>query len=285
MKHLIITSSDRRYGDFLVDHWYRSLCDNVNLRGIDVGVLDYGLADVQRRRLEANGVLLHRCQADGNITNIRYRDMLEFLATRNYNQVLAIDGGDIIFQADIHCLFEQDQATFRGVCEERDIPFHDLVLPQTDMDRAEYQRMFDFLKGKPTVNGGVLFGPAAGFREMWKEFQEHCHSFNVFGTDQLIMNNFIYRNGFVALDQKYNFVVVAMNTQFQIREGVFYGLNGEVIPVVHNAGMQSMTRCIRKFGYGKDRNKRKWLTPFVLHSFFRLLNFYKRLRFGTQATV
>ncbi len=280
MKHVIITSSDQRYGDFLVDHWHRSLRDHVDLRDIDVAVLDYGLNEAQRRSLELAGVTLHRCQADGNITNIRYRDMSDFLASRNYDQVLAIDGGDIIFQADIRHLFDQDKTTFRGVCEEREIPFHDLVLPQTDMERESYQQMFGFLKGKPTVNGGVLFGPAAVFQEIWKEFQQHCHSFDVFGTDQLLMNNFVYRNGFVPLDKKYNFAIVAMKTQFRIRQGVFYKQDGEVIPVVHNAGMQSLTRCIRKFGYGKDRNKRKWLTPIVLHAYFRLLNFYKRLRFG-----
>ncbi len=281
MKHVIITSSDQRYGDFLVNHWYRSLCDHVDLENVDVAVLDYGLDESQRRSLESAGVTLHRCQADGNITNVRYRGMAEFLSTRNYDQVLAIDGGDIIFQADIRHLFEQDKATFRGVCEEREIPFHDLVLPRTDMEREGYQRMFGYLKGKPTVNGGVLFGPATAFQEMWSEFQKHCHSFNVFGTDQLLVNNFVYRNGFVQLDKKYNFVIMAMKSQFRIREGVFYLQNGDVIPVVHNAGMQSLTRCIWKFGYGKDCNKRKWLTPFVLHTYFRILNFYKRLRYGS----
>lgn len=282
MKHVIITSSDARYGDFVIDHWHRSLCEHVDLQEVDVVVLDYGLNEGQRGRLESAGVLLHHCQLDGNITNIRYRDMADFLASKNYDQVFAVDGGDIIFQSDIRHLFEQDKGTFRGVCEERDIPFHDLILPQKDMDREVYRQMFDFLKGKPTVNGGVLFGPASKFEEMWKEFQRHCHSFNVFGTDQLVVNNFVYRNGFTQLDKKYNFAIVTMKTQFQIRQGVFYDLGGDPIPVVHNAGMNSSTRCIHKFGYGKDRNKRKWLTPIVLYAFFGLLNFYKRLRFGRQ---
>jgi len=281
MKHVIVTCSDARYGEFLTKHWLPSLTDHVCLEGIDVVVIDYGLSDEQRSHLQDNGVLIFPATPDGNITNIRYRDIASMLDQGSYDQVMAVDGGDLIFQSDIRDLFETDKESFRGVCEDREIPFHDVILPKTDMASADYQRIFAFLKGKQTVNGGMILGPANRFQHVWTEFQRLCEHFDVFGTDQLVINYLLYKDGFVQLDQKYNFVIMAVKSRFHIRNSKFYDDRGELIPIVHNAGMQSITRCIRKFGYGKNRNKRKWFTPAVLHSYFWLLNLYKRIRFGS----
>ena len=120
MKHVIITSSDAKYGNFLLNHWLRSLLENVQLYNTDVVVLDYGLNGDQRRRLSSAGIMVHPSLANGNITNIRYRDMARFLDGRSYDQVLSVDGGDIIFQGDISHLFDRDKSEFRGVCEERE---------------------------------------------------------------------------------------------------------------------------------------------------------------------
>jgi len=49
MRHLIATCSDARYGDFLLQHWLRSLQASVDLHDIDVAVLDYGLTPQQRQ--------------------------------------------------------------------------------------------------------------------------------------------------------------------------------------------------------------------------------------------
>ncbi len=282
MKHVIITSSDEKYGDFLVEHWLRSLRANVKLDNIDIAVLDYGLSDTQRERLTSAGVLLCTARPDGNITNVRYRDISDFLTRHDYDQVLSVDGGDIIFQSDISHLFDQHKDTFRAVCEEREIPFHDVLLPQTDMQRERYEEVFSFLKGKPTVNGGVVLGSAERFKGLWNFFEQQCHNFDVFGTDQLVMNYLLYKTGFTRLDKKYNFAIVAMKTRFLVDSGVFYDEHGEVIPIVHNAGMRSLTRCIKNFGYGKQCNKRKWLIPFLLHTLFALINTFKTLRHQSQ---
>jgi hypothetical protein len=278
MKHAIVTCCDARCGDFLTEHWMRSLHDNVDLDQVDVVVIDYGLSDDQRQRLLNRDVLLHSAKVDGNITNIRYRDIGEFLAGHQYDQVLAVDGGDVIFQADIRHLFETSKDCFRGVCEQIDIPFHDLILPTTDMDKEQYRRIFAYLADKKTINGGMLLGPAQGFRDLWIDFQRTCRSFDVFGTDQLVVNYLLYQQGFVQLDQKYNFVIMSSSTPFLIRQGKFYGQDNELIPVVHNAGMNSFTRCIDRFGYGPQCNRRKRLVPFVLHAYFYLLNIGKRMR-------
>lgn len=278
MKHVIITCSDARYGEFLAKHWLPSLQENVSLEGIDVAVIDYGLDDNQRAYLEDNEVLIFPATPDGNITNIRYRDIARLLAQEEYDQVMAVDGGDIIFQSDIRHLFDKDKESFRGVCEERIIPFHDVILPKTDMESSDYQRIFAFLEGKQTVNGGMILGPANRFQQIWTEFQRLCKRFDVFGTDQLVINYLLYKDGFVPLDHKYNFVIMAMKSRFHIQAGKFYDDCGELIPLVHNAGMHSFTRCVGRFGYGPDKNRRKRLVPFVLHNYFRFLNLAKFLR-------
>ncbi|HON14461.1 MAG TPA: hypothetical protein PK897_10070, partial [Treponema sp.] len=73
--NLIITASDKKYGDFLIEHWYASLRANTNLEHIDVAVLDYGLSVAQRFYLQSNGVIVRSCERDGHVTSIRYRDM------------------------------------------------------------------------------------------------------------------------------------------------------------------------------------------------------------------
>ena len=65
MTHVIVTSSDSRYGDFLVRHWGRSLKTNVDLRDIDVVVLDYGLTAIQRQGVEALGFQINPASATG----------------------------------------------------------------------------------------------------------------------------------------------------------------------------------------------------------------------------
>lgn len=278
MRHVVVTASDAKYGDFLLQHWLRSLRENISLSNIDIAVLDYGLNETQREQLLSSAVHLHASIPNGNITNIRYRDLAEFLKGRRYDQVLAVDGGDVIFQSDISPLFDADKDSFRGVLEERDIPFHDILLPQSDLAREDYSRVFDFLEGKPTINGGVLFGPAFKFRNIWPAFRELCHSFDIFGTDQLLINYLLYSNGFVALDPKYNFAIIAMKSRFFVRNGAFHDASGELIPIVHNAGMQSWSRCIAKFGYGPNRNRRKLFIPLFLRSLFYVLTVYRWLR-------
>jgi hypothetical protein len=278
MKHAIITAADARCGDFLTNHWLVSLRDNVNLDNIDVIVLDYGLNDRQRTQLQLPGVICHPGLKDGNITNIRYRDMAEVLRAHQYDQVLAIDGGDVIFQADISTPFERHKDSFRAVCEEIKVPFNDGILPRDDFSPEKFAEITDFLCNKPIINGGVIFGPAAKFQTFWESFQQLWRSYRVFGTDQLIINYLLYKHGFVPLENKYNFAVVTMKARFSIRNGVFYDHHGKVIPIVHNAGMTAWTRCVRKFGYGSSYNKKKWLTPILLRMLFAVIRMYKRFR-------
>jgi hypothetical protein len=242
-------------------------------------VLDYGLSDQQRKLLAAAGVACHRAVKDGNVTNIRFRDMATVLRQADYDQVLAVDGGDVIFQADIRPVFDEHKDCFRAVREEINVPFNDGILPKDDISPEKFAEIRAFLRGKPTLNGGVIFGPACKFQNVWDSFQQLWRGYQVFGTDQLVMNYLLYRQGFVPLECKYNFAVVTMKTPFFVRGGAFYDARGELIPIVHNAGMTGWTRCISNFGYGPDCNRKKLLTPILLRTLFATIRGYKRLRY------
>jgi hypothetical protein len=45
----IITATDKKYGDFTIEYWYKSLKENVNLKNIDIAVIDYGMSENQIR--------------------------------------------------------------------------------------------------------------------------------------------------------------------------------------------------------------------------------------------
>lgn len=271
-RHAIFTVSDSKFGDFVVDHWLTSLQANVDLSDVDVHVLDYGLRLDQQQRLAARGVFCHRCVRDGHVTNIRYRDMAAVLERHDYGQVLLIDGGDIIFQTDIRPLMNRDRDRFRAVCHEFEVPFHEVIMSKSDFSSQTYRQMMEFLRDKRTVNGGVLFGPAALMKELWPEFTKWASSFNKFGIDQLLLNHALYSRDFVELDAKYNYTIIAREKSFTIRKGVFFDARNEVIPIVHNSGIYDITRPIARFGYGPDRNRKRVVVPTVLRTLYKGFN-------------
>ncbi len=259
-RHAIVTACDARFGDFLLHHWLESLRANVDLSGVDVVVLDYGLTDAQRGELAERDVLVFSCARDGVISNVRYRDICRLLDERDYDQILSVDGGDVIFQADIRPLFDEHPDRFRAVPEERPIPFHELVVERSDLAPERFREILAFLDDRPMVNAGVLFGPAHKFREFWEFYRDVSRAFACFGMDQTVLNYVLYRDGFAALEPGYNFVLVTAASPYAVRDGVFVDANGAVIPVVHNAGNVEHMRAIREFGFGAA-NRRRRLVP------------------------
>ena len=260
-RHAIVTACDARFGEFLLRHWLESLRANVDLSGVDVVVLDYGLTDAQRRALAAQDVLVFACTRDGVISNLRYRDLCRLLDQRDYDQILSVDAGDIVFQADIRPLFDEHTDRFRAVPEQRRIPFHELVIQRSDLSPERFTELLEFLRDRPMVNAGVLFGPARKFREFWSFYRETSRAFDCFGMDQMLLNYVLYRDGFVALDGGFNFVLVTASSPYSVRDGVFRDAHGGLIPVVHNAGNVDSMRAIREFGYGGAGNRRQRWAP------------------------
>jgi lipopolysaccharide biosynthesis glycosyltransferase len=220
------------------------------------------------------------CVHDGHVTNVRYRDAATLLRKQTYDQVLMVDGGDIIFQADISHLFSGSSDRMRAVCDERKYSLH-AVLPilrdfQPDQRQAISRRLHD----RPQINGGFVLGPAAGFLRLWAEFQSLTRSMSQFAADQILLNDVLHREGFDELPSRYNFVLVAARSKFSVRDGRFYDAAGALIPVVHNAGHMPFFRRISRFGYGSDRNRVKTSSHVAVRVLFTGVDFWSRLTGG-----
>jgi len=254
--HMICSCSDERFADFLINHWLKSLKDNVNLTNIDIVIFDYGLNQVQKDTLKKEGAIVYSCKKDGKVVNIRFRDLARFLSKSDYDQVLSTDGGDIIFQDDISGLFEENKNMFRAVHEEIDnIPFITELMGWDGIDKNVQKEVYEVLKSKPVINAGVIFGPKNKFIDAWNIFEKMATSLDSFGTDQIIFDYLFYKEGFVGLDPKYNFVLGKTNSSFKIKKGKFYDNNNNLIPIVHNVGSVKFFRLIKNFGYGKGHNQ------------------------------
>jgi hypothetical protein len=281
-KHAIFTATDGGRASFVLDHWLASLQKNVNLTDIDVHVLGYGLSDAQQAELQTRGVECHTCVKDGQVGDIRIRDIASISSSRNYDQVLMVDSSDLIFQKDISPLFEQDKDQFRCVCEELSVPIHHVFMNLADFPVEVRRHVLAFLYDKPVVNIGFVLGPPSKFSLVWQTFRDLGVGYQYYCTDQLLMNYVFYRDGFRALDSKYNFVLVSMISPFTIREGFFYDAAGEVIPVVHNAGMKNFSRKIGNFGYGPTYNQKRPFASTFTRCLIHAGNVWKQVIYGLK---
>ncbi|MBN2421692.1 hypothetical protein JXB41_00575 [Candidatus Woesearchaeota archaeon] len=269
IKNVIFTACDSKYGDFLTDHWLNSLKENVNLKNIDIVVLDYGLTKEQVSKLKKEKVIVEKCKRDGHVVILRFRDMANFLRKHKYYLVLSVDGGDVIFQADISDIFEKNKKSFQAVYEDVNLAFDDLFFKQF-FKKEDCYKIKAMIKGKKMVNAGVIVSPANKFRKLCEEINFLITDKSKFGPDQIAVNYIFYRDGFNELEKKYNFLVSTSHGKFYIRKGIFYLNNGEKIPVVHNAGNVSFWRVVKNFGYGNRYNKLK----ISLHLFQGILYFF-----------
>lgn len=281
-RHVIVTASDAKCGDFLVEHWHRSLQDNVRLDGIDVVVLDYGLREDQRCRAIDAGMHVRAGNRDGHVTNIRYRDLASLLHERSYNQVLMVDGGDVIFQDDISPLFSQNMSRIRAVCDERKYSLHAVLPILSDIQPQRRKAISQMLHDKSQINGGFVLGPAAAFLRLWERFQLLTQSMHQFAADQVLLNYVLHQEGFEELPSRYNFVLVAAKSAFTVRGGKFFDGNGGLIPVVHNAGHTAFFRRVSRFGYGVDRNVVKLSSHIAVRVLFAAVDFWSWLWRGAR---
>ena len=276
-KFVIIGSSDSKYGDFLINHWLKSLKDNLNTKIIEIVILDYGLTEKQKKELTLQNVKVIACKRDGHILNIRYRDMLSFLNKNKYEQVMACDSGDIIFQKDITHLFNENKTEFRGVCEDLAPPMLEYTLINKLFIEKIEKDIKKVLKNKKMINGGMIISPNNKFKELCKNMDRFIAKKDSFGPDQIIVNYTLYKNGFHQLDKKYNYVIGSLNEKFIIKEGKFYKKNKELIPIVHNAGRYAFLRPIKNFGYGRNNNKFSYISYYTLRFLCNMafiLNFF-----------
>lgn len=279
MKNLIITCANNKIGDFIINDWLKSLKKNVNLRNIDVVVIDYGLSEKHKKLLSKQKVILFEGTKKYHIVNKRFFDSARYLKTKKYDQVLFIDGGDVIFQDDISELFEKNKDAFRIVPIGVQVLFFEWFITLFGNFEGKLKNsIWRVVKNKPVINAGVIFAPVKKLLEMSDVMQKLIKSKESFGPDQIIVNYYIYKNGhYKFLDSKYNFMMSTEKNGFVVKKGVFYKKNGEKVAIVHNAGQMDFFRPIDDFGYGESKNKIKHLLYHAKRTTYEIIKTYKQI--------
>jgi lipopolysaccharide biosynthesis glycosyltransferase len=274
-KNLIITASDSKYYDFVKNIWLKSLKDNVNLKDIDILILDYGFTEEQRQDLIKQGIKIYSCKKDGAVVIIRYRDCYSYLKDKKYKTLLACDS-DLIFQDDISELFKRDIDQIKTVCEDIAPPMNEFVFSNKVFSNELTKEMRQILKAEKMVNGGMIVAPREKFLQICQSMNNLIQNKSLFGPDQTLLNYLLYKQGFLKLDKTYNFVLTTVYEGFNIENGVFYDIAGKKIKIVHNAGGSNIFRPVDNFGYGPEYNKKRFITYHLLRIFYRM-NFLTNL--------
>ena len=275
-KHVIITSSNKKYGNFLVIHWFRSLQENVNLKNIDVIVLDYGLTNDQKQYLKKNGVVVLLCKKVGHVVVSRFIDSERVLTKSSYDQVLFCDGGDIIFQKDISPLFERNKDCFRAGILEEEVLFNEVFIPG-NFSKEKSKEISNYLKNKPILNAGFILAPKQKFINICRLIDKLITNKNVYGPDQVALNYAIYKEGVKIFDRKFNFMPSTVKAGLFIKEGIIYQKNAGKIAIIHNAGHNGFMRPIWNFGYGKGFNRLNYPMYYGKRVCFKFLALVKKL--------
>lgn len=262
--HAIVTASDARCGDFLVTHWLASLRENVVLDRADVVVLDFGLTGGQRAALD--GVRTVPVHAEGSVNVSRRAETARFLEKHDYDQVLVVDGGDLIFQRDVSHLFETHKDRLRGVPERYPIPLPILLRGTRGGLRRSIRRQ---LRGRSMVNGGFLLGPSGKIQDLGHAIRRHMAELRF---DQPLVSCILHQSGFVALDETYNFVPWTTRRSFCVEDGIIHIGDGEKAAVVHNTGLRDPFRVVGDFGYGPGHNQR------IRRPYLRVASAWRRFR-------
>jgi hypothetical protein len=252
-KNAIITASDKNYGDFLIDHWLRSLKDNVDLEDCDIAVIDFGLTTAQKFSLKQNGVIIIPGVRDGHVAVIRFRDAIGFLEKNEYDQILMCDSGDIIFQADISHLFNEHGEDYRAAYEHIKT-LYPLPISAEYYDKKHLKQLKKSTIKNRLLNAGFLLGPRLKMIDLCKAVDEIVLDKTKFGPDQFVVNYILHKTGFSELDSKYNCVITTAKEQITAKNGKISYSSGEIIPVVHNAGNLKFMRPLKHFGYGPGHN-------------------------------
>lgn len=254
-KHAVVTASDAKFGDFLIDHWFKSLTENVDLSDIDPVILDYGLSTAQRYYLEEHGAVMVPCPREGHVVVVRFPHLADFLNEHPYDQIVLSDGGDIVFQDDFSPILADHPDLFRGVQEDLRSGFG-IFITDEFFSKENKQILKDTLMDEEMVNAGFIVGPREKMIKLGRAVDGMIKSKEKFGPDQLVVNYLFREEGFHPLDRRYNFVIATAQANIEIRKGLFYA-DGELVSVVHNTGNFSFLRPVENFGYGPDRNKLK----------------------------
>lgn len=273
MVNVLYTHCNAGAGDTLIRHWLRSAKLHINLSNIEIVVIDFGLTACQREQLRAEGVHLWQARADGRPPNIQYREIARYLAGRpDVDQVVYSDCGDLIFQADLAPILRPDATTMKAVLEpEFNVALHGMTLGFGDVRPERLAEIRAVIGERPTANCGLVVGPRDKMMAIWDTYQTFCRDAALHGTDQLIINYILRRDGFIELDRAWNYVTFINGDRFHYDADGFLCNHTGRIPVVHNAGRYDAVRTISGFGYRRGRIKPRVFTESI-RLFYRALD-------------
>lgn len=265
MVNVLYTHCNAGAGDILINHWLRSAKLHINLTHIEIVVIDFGLNEHQREQLREEGVELWPALPDGRTPNIQYREIARYLATRpDVDQVVYSDCGDLIFQADIAPILQHHKSMLRAVPEpEFNVALHGMTLGFGDVRPERLDEIRATIGGANTANCGIVVGPRDKMMAIWGTYQAYCHGVDLHGTDQLIINFILRRDGFIELDREYNYVTFINGQRFYYDAEGFLCNHAGRIAVVHNAGRYNSVRTISGFGYRCGRVKPRVYTESI----------------------
>lgn len=264
MKRLIATAANSKVERFMLEHWFASLRASVDLDGIDVLVVDYGLSGEVREELSAQKVIVFEGVVRGHVVNARFLDLARFLERNEYGRVLLCDSGDLIFQSDISCLLDGSSNCFQAMRDP--VVINNQIFGVGDIPRGEHIRLLRKYASTPMVNAGVIVGPPACFVSFARFLEDSTRSLRAYGTDQLLLSSFVDQYGLSELDRMYNWMPLYF-TDFTVDHGVVLH-DGMPIPIVHNAGWRDGLRAFKRFGYGPDNNEfRERLTKMIRRTY------------------
>lgn len=273
-KHVIITSCNERYGDFLESQWLISLEEEINLKEIEVVIFDYGLSEKQLAKLRSHKVQIIFKPRANQVVNLRFIDIAHYLKKQRFDQVLVVDGGDIIFQSDISDLFNKDKNKFRAAALELEVLFNEVFIPGS-FSKQQGREVYRVVRDKPVINAGFILGPREKIIKLGKEIEKLITDKGKYGPDQIVVNYVLHQDELILLDYKYNFMINNTKRNFAIKDGIFYE-NDSIIPVVHNAGHNGFLRPILNFGYGRGYNKLNYPMYYFKRWYYGNLKYLKK---------
>jgi hypothetical protein len=271
--HTLYTHCNAARGDALIQHWLRSAKLHVDLSNIEIVVIDFGLTETQRKQLRNEGVTLWSARADGRTSNIQYREIAAYLATRpDIDQVIYSDCGDLVFQTDITPILTCGDTRMKAVVEPAfNFALHGLTLGFGDVRPERLDEIRQMLGERPTANCGFVVGPRTKMASVWDVYRTFCHGVGLHGTDQLILNYMLRRDGFVELERIWNYVTFLNDERFYYDSDGFLCNSEGRISVVHNAGRYDPVRTIAGFGYRCGRIRPRVFSESI-RLFYRSLN-------------
>ena len=80
----------------------------------------------------------------------------------------------------------------------------------------------------------------------------------------MVICDHLLREGYDALDQKYNCIAWFNVPEMRIENGRIF-VNDELVPIVHNTGGDDRARPIARFGFGPDCNRIKFWVGGAIH--------------------